>query len=765
MAYLNKLLDIKITNKLAILFIAVTLGFIAIALTYWFVIKNEREATERSNLFIKYGQLVSDAQKNYFKVRRYEKDFLLSISASTGQTYNNAPLEEHSKHVQLLEEDMEQLRALSVEIDSIAADEIVIGDVALPIEYSSQLVAQASAVVNDYKASFSEIVKFNKLVGFTDAEGLRQKANLLLGHIESGIGNATNSNLFTVLAKIRAHEKHILQSIDLTESFEDLKYQYQKFDAILSGSDFISDNDKPIVENYMANYISTIDDIVDNKRNANEYTELYDFMLGPMFDEMGQSSVLSILQNQSTQEKTTNAVTWIVLLSLIAIAGLISFLLYLFGYTITKPINSLVNAIHDVNEGNLEVRTELNRKDELGELSSAFDKLLDEKVTQLSVTEKNNEQLNDSVISLLNSVAQLSKKDFTIKAPIFEDVTGALGDSLNLLTKETATALSDVKEISVRVVVESNRVQRQSKFVMAVAEKERHQAENIMQELKESSEAMSKISWDAIDANKRADNALNNTQTALDTVNRSVEGINSIRDTIKETEKRIKRLGERSQEITGVVNLINSIAERTHILALNASMHAASAGEAGRGFAVVADEVQRLAESAREATTEIDSLVSNIRIETKDTATAMNTVISQVAEGTTLAEQAGDAMKQTKESTEDLVKAVNQITESSKAQAQENLQLVEKSNEIVESTRKTDEHLHQQMTNANNLVRYSNMLLTTVGIFKLPAIQQEQQKQTKSQLDENKGVKGLTTSKISSKSTVIRDKLAELESA
>ncbi len=765
MAYLNKLLDIKITNKLAILFIAVTLGFIAIALTYWFVIKNEREATERSNLFIKYGQLVSDAQKNYFKVRRYEKDFLLSISASTGQTYNNAPLEEHSKHVQLLEEDMEQLRALSVEIDSIAADEIVIGDVALPIEYSSQLVAQASAVVNDYKASFSEIVKFNKLVGFTDAEGLRQKANLLLGHIESGIGNATNSNLFTVLAKIRAHEKHILQSIDLTESFEDLKYQYQKFDAILSGSDFISDNDKPIVENYMANYISTIDDIVDNKRNANEYTELYDFMLGPMFDEMGQSSVLSILQNQSTQEKTTNAVTWIVLLSLIAIAGLISFLLYLFGYTITKPINSLVNAIHDVNEGNLEVRTELNRKDELGELSSAFDKLLDEKVTQLSVTEKNNEQLNDSVISLLNSVAQLSKKDFTIKAPIFEDVTGALGDSLNLLTKETATALSDVKEISVRVVVESNRVQRQSKFVMAVAEKERHQAENIMQELKESSEAMSKISWDAIDANKRADNALNNTQTALDTVNRSVEGINSIRDTIKETEKRIKRLGERSQEITGVVNLINSIAERTHILALNASMHAASAGEAGRGFAVVADEVQRLAESAREATTEIDSLVSNIRIETKDTATAMNTVISQVAEGTTLAEQAGDAMKQTKESTEDLVKAVNQITESSKAQAQENLQLVEKSNEIVESTRKTDEHLHQQMTNANNLVRYSNMLLTTVGIFKLPAVQQEQQKQTKSQLDENKGVKGLTTSKISSKSTVIRDKLAELESA
>ena len=122
----SKFLDIKITKKLTMLFIAVVLGFIAIALTYWFVIKNEREATERSNLYLKYGQLVSDAQKNYFKVRRYEKDFLLSISASTGQTYNNTPLEEHAKYIQLLEKNMEHLRALSNTIDSTTPEEIII---------------------------------------------------------------------------------------------------------------------------------------------------------------------------------------------------------------------------------------------------------------------------------------------------------------------------------------------------------------------------------------------------------------------------------------------------------------------------------------------------------------------------------------------------------------------------------------------------------------------------------------------------------------
>ena len=182
-----------------------------------------------------------------------------------------------------------------------------------------------------------------------------------------------------------------------------------------------------------------------------------------------------------------------------------------------------------------------------------------------------------------------------------------------------------------------------------------------MDELRIASGAMQKISKDAQQANNQADRALENTQVALNTVNESVQGINSIRDTISETEKRIKRLGERSQEITGVVNLINSIAERTHILALNASMHAASAGEAGRGFAVVADEVQRLAENAREATKEISTLVNNIKLETGDTVTAMNNAITQVAKGTELAEEAGNAMLMTQASTKELVEAVELI--------------------------------------------------------------------------------------------------------
>ena len=714
--------NISINKKLTILFITVAVGFLATAATYWFILKNAKESTDRTNLFIQYGQLTSEAQKNYFKVRRFEKDFLLSISASTGQTYNNAPLDEHSRHMQLLEKNMEDLRSLGEKIDSSVVKEVVVNEIEMPADYIPQLVSQASAVVENYKTSFSDIVKFNQLVGFTDLEGLRLKANESINAVENSTKSASNPRLFTSIAKLRSHEKHILQSIDLTESFEDLKLEAQKLNKELNATS-LSTSDRIFLKSKVNSYVDIIDEIVTNKRNANEYTELYDFMLGPMFEEMGESSQLSITQNQEVLAKDTFLTTIIISILLLGIAVLVSSLLYLFGDSIRKPINKLLDTIHSVNDGNLTARVHSEHKDELGELSTSFDKLLDEKVAQLSASEQEKEQLNDSVIELIKAVAQLGQKDFTVKVPVFEDVTGAVGDSLNLLTKETANALNDVKSVSLYVASVSKLVQKQSNLVMSVAERERGQVEQTVNELNKSSAAMNKISTDAVDASSRADNALLNTHNAQNAVNRSIEGINSIRDTIRETEKRIKRLGERSQEITGIVNLINSIAERTHILALNASMHAASAGEAGRGFAVVADEVQRLAESAREATTEIGSLVNNIRAETNDTVTAMNKAISQVADGTKLAEQAGSAMKLTEQSTESLVKAVERITESSKDQANVSLALVEQSKEIVHSTRKTDKFLQNQIASTDNLVKYSKRLLATIRTFKLPEIE------------------------------------------
>ncbi|MGB4945961.1 MAG: methyl-accepting chemotaxis protein [Candidatus Competibacter denitrificans] len=388
--------------------------------------------------------------------------------------------------------------------------------------------------------------------------------------------------------------------------------------------------------------------------------------------------------------------------------------------SIAKPVEKIATTVQQVSEGDFSVRTDLTGTDELADLGRGFDRLLNERVSTLVEAEQANDNLNSSIILLLQAVSQLSQRDLTVKVPVNEDVTGPMADALNLLTTETAKVLGEVTQLSEEVANASGQVKSQADAVMAVASDERQEVELAATELAAAATDMNHIAVLANECNQTAAHAIETTGKALETVVSTVNGITSTRDTIRETEKRIKRLGERSQEISGVVNLINTIAERTHILALNASMHAASAGEAGRGFAVVADEVQRLAENAREATSQIATLVSSIQVETADTASAMNQAISQVVEGSRLAEQAGEQMRKTQQTTADLVSSVQQIAVRSQEQARVSNALLERARQIQSSTVQTGQRLVEQSQYTNNLVDFAGSLLTSVRVFKLP---------------------------------------------
>lgn len=399
-----------------------------------------------------------------------------------------------------------------------------------------------------------------------------------------------------------------------------------------------------------------------------------------------------------------------------------SILGYIIFRSITRPIQNISSTVQRVADGDYYARTDMSGKDELSQLGGAFDILLAEKVSTLVEAEKNNEELNDSVISLLQAVSKLSQRDLTIKVPVTEDITGPVADALNLFTAETSKVLKGVRVISEEVARATNLVKNQSDIVITVAANEQAAVTNTSKELSNAIHAMGHIADLAKSCNQEAENAIKTTNTAMETVNRSSDGMNTIRETIHKAEKRIKRLGERSQEISRAVNLINSISERTHILALNASMHAASAGEAGRGFAVVADEVQRLAENARDATSQISTLVSNIQVETVDTVDTMNNVITQVVEGSQLAEKAGKEMRLTQNSTQDLVASVRQIASSSADQVIITKKLQKNADEILDSTKKTSEQLQKQTVQTKRLVDYAKGLLKAVQVFKLPGV-------------------------------------------
>jgi len=426
-------------------------------------------------------------------------------------------------------------------------------------------------------------------------------------------------------------------------------------------------------------------------------------------------------QNARNVGAHSSATFWVTLVALLLSIPLMVALGYYIARGFIRHLDAFMDTISKVQEGDFAARADASGEDELAQLAKSFNNLLDNRVVMLANIQRENDRLNESVLDLLRAVAQLSQKDLTIKVPVSEDVTGAVSDALNVLSSETAKVLKSVSDISAEVTSASLLVQRQSDNMLLAASEEREDMQRAVHSLAEAAEAMQQIASLGQQCNVVADNALQTTHGALSAVNNTVLGINSTRDVIRETEKRIKRLGERSQEISGAVNLINTIAERTHILALNASMHAASAGEAGRGFGVVADEVQRLAENSRQATQQIAALVHNIQVETSDTVNTMNDVITQIVEGSRLAEQAGQQMQQTQQTTEELVSSVRQIAESSEAQIRVGQELVDLASTLKTNSESNSEKLLEQSSNTNNLVEFAKRLLESVRVFKLPA--------------------------------------------
>jgi methyl-accepting chemotaxis protein len=404
----------------------------------------------------------------------------------------------------------------------------------------------------------------------------------------------------------------------------------------------------------------------------------------------------------------------------LAVLAVVGVLMSVFLRRFMKPINTLHAAVTAVAKGQTDARSRLVQADEVGELGRAFDKLLDERIAALEATSKENEQLNNSVISLLQTVFQLSNKDLTVRADVTEDVIGTLSASINQLSDATGNTLNEVLGIAEQVRTASESVNRQASEVDSTAQAEREALERMSADLARAAKNMAQVANLSEQSTQTAGRATSATEGALRAVSTTVRGMDELRQSISETEKRFKRLGERSQEISSAVGLINTISERTHMLAMNASMQAATAGEAGRGFGVVADEVQRLSESSRQATTTISQLVNNIQLETNETLYTMNRLISQVVAQSEQAQRAGEQMTLTQQTTAELVKMVQDIAGFSEQQSLLARELRLSVLKLNKGSEQTVSVVSQQTRSTAELVDTSRRLAQTVSQFKLP---------------------------------------------
>ena len=338
----------------------------------------------------------------------------------------------------------------------------------------------------------------------------------------------------------------------------------------------------------------------------------------------------------------------------------------------------------------------------------------------LEESERGNKRNQDAILRLLSEIADLADGDLTIMATVTEDFTGAIADALNY----SIEALRDVV-VSINTTADevSNSAQSTSLTAVQLTEASERQAQQIAkagQAIIGMANSVKKVSANAIESADVAKKSVEIAGKGAKTVQDTISGMDSIREQIQETSKRIKRLGESTQEIGEIVGLIDDIADQTNILALNAAIQAAMAGESGRGFAVVADEVQRLAERAGNATKQIDALVKTIQSDTNEAVSSMEQSTANVVDGAKLAESAGEALIEIETVSVKLAGQIENIAQTSRTQAAVASNISGTMTIIQEITTQTLQGTNQTATSIQNLSELANDLKTSVAGFTLP---------------------------------------------
>jgi twitching motility protein PilJ len=318
-------------------------------------------------------------------------------------------------------------------------------------------------------------------------------------------------------------------------------------------------------------------------------------------------------------------------------------------------------------------------------------------------------------------MASLADGDLTVHATVTEEITGAIADSVNFTIDALRSLVTTINSTAVEVSASTEKTQGTAKGLAEASIRQAREIASASAAITDMAESMESVTNDALTSADVAQKSLEIAQKGAGVVRGTISSMDNIREQIQETSKRIKRLGESSQEIGDIVGLITEIADQTNILALNAAIQASTAGEAGRGFAVVADEVQRLAERAGNATKQIEGLVNTIQADTNEAVKSMEVSTAGVVSGAEMAEDAGVALKEIEDVSAALSKQIQAISDAAKNQSVIATNVSNTMNVIQEITLQTSEGTEETSASLDTLNVLSSELRRSVSGFKLPS--------------------------------------------
>jgi len=330
-----------------------------------------------------------------------------------------------------------------------------------------------------------------------------------------------------------------------------------------------------------------------------------------------------------------------------------------------------------------------------------------------------NRQNQDGILRLMNELNDLAEGDLTVRATVSEDITGAIADSVNYTTEEFRKLVARIKAAAEQMESATRDAEDISKGLLEAAQKQAQEIQGAGEAVQLMTQSIKEVDSSAAQSADVARRTLAATQQGAQAVRNSISGMDGIREQIQDTAKRIKRLGESSQEIGEIVDLISDITEQTNVLALNAAIQAASAGEAGRGFSVVAEEVQRLAERSAEATKQIGGLVKTIQGDTHDAVAAMEKSILGVVEGAVLSDTAGKSLKEIEQVSNELATLIGNISVSTQVQTDMANEVAKVMQDILKITVQTTEGTRLTANSVAQLANLTSDLRSSVAGFKL----------------------------------------------
>lgn len=434
-------------------------------------------------------------------------------------------------------------------------------------------------------------------------------------------------------------------------------------------------------------------------------------------EELAVNDLQTLLQaraNKVARERNS-----ILLLTLLALL-----LTVLAVAVITRGVNqqtqALTQLIAHIDNGNFEARARVLSTDELGRTAQAFNTMLDN-TRGLMQSRAERDEIQNSIMKLLDEVSGVAEGDLTREAEVTEGMTGAIADAFNYMMDSLRQLIGKVQNVSQQVNSTATETQTSAERLAQGSQEQAAQITNTTVALAEMTRAIQQVAESAELSASVANQSLTATHKGSEIVQHNMQGMLRVLEQVQETARHMQQLSERSQEIEEIVHLIDEIADRTGVLALNASIQAATAGEAGAGFAVVAHEVEQLAGRSAEATKRISTLIRAIQGGTREALVAMEETSREVLAGSKLANQAGQSLNEIEGVTNRLADLVRAIADDCQLQARSSTQLSQTMTQIAKITNQTANGVIQSAVTVKSLAELADELRASVVSFKLPS--------------------------------------------